>query len=170
MMEKFGESMGAALVAANGRQQPLADSMKISFHMENKKWLVATRSLQRNPKFTKPCWLLNWVGIARVVACFPQASLSWAAATAADSETPCVRARPSYPRKHSRRAAQRAWPLILPSKTSIVFWNSLRRDCQMTCRGSNLDSNLNCAAWPTSCKGFIASEITAQTVWSFSSF
>ena len=24
----------------------------------------------------------------------------------------------------------------------------------MTCRGSNLDSNLNCATWPTSCKGF----------------
>ena len=47
--------------------------------------------------------------------------------------------------------------LILPSKTSITFWNSLRRDCKMTSRGSNLDSNLNCAAWPMSCKGFIAS-------------
>ena len=44
---------------------------------------------------------------------------------------------------------------------SITFWNSLQRDCQMTGRGSNLDSNLNSAAWPTSCKGFIASEITA---------
>ena len=36
--------------------------------------------------------------------------------------------------------------LILPSKPSITFWNSLKRDCQMTSRGSNLDSNLNCAA------------------------
>ena len=30
----------------------------------------------------------------------------------------------------SKRAAPRAWPLILPSKPSINFWNSLQRDCQ----------------------------------------
>ena len=112
-------------------------------------------------KALKPYLLLNWVSIASAVACFPQASLSLPAATAADSETLCVCARPSDPRKQSWRAAPRAWPLILPFKPSITFWNSLRRDCQMTCRGSNLDSNLNCAAWPTSCKGFIPSEITA---------
>ena len=41
---------------------------------------------------------------------------------------------PSYPPKQSRRAAPRAWPLILPSKPSITFLNSLRRDCQMTGR------------------------------------
>ena len=133
-----------------GRQQLLADSIEIFISHEKKK-LVAARNLPR----IKPCWLLNWVSIARVVACFPQASLSRPAATAADSETPCVCARPSDPRKQSRRAAPRAWPLILPSKPLIIFkfWNSLRRDCQMTGRGSNLDSNLNCAAWPTSCKG-----------------
>ena len=56
----------------------------------------------------KPCWLLNWVSIARVVACFPQASLSRPAATAADSETtPSVCAGPSDPRKQRRRAAPR---------------------------------------------------------------
>ena len=27
-------------------------------------------------------------------------------------------------------------------------------DCQMTGKGSNLDSNLNSSAWPTSCEGF----------------
>ena len=32
-------------------------------------------------------------------------------------------------------------------------------DFQMTGRGSNLDSNLNSAAWPTGCKGFICSEV-----------
>ena len=127
------------------------------FHFTWKKWLVAARNLQS----IKPCWLLNWASIARVVARFLQASRSRPAATAADSETPCVCARPSDPRKQSRRAAPRAWPLILPSKPSITFWNSLRRDCQMTCRGSNLDPNLNSAAWPTSCKDLIASEITA---------
>ena len=115
-------------------------------------------------KALKPCWLLNWVSIARVVACFPQASQSLPAATASYSETPCVCARPSDPHKQSRTAAPslgpRAWPLILPSKPSITFWNSLLRDCQMTGRGSNLDSNLNSAALPTSCKGLTASEIT----------
>ena len=40
----------------------------------------------------------------------------------------------------------RAWPLILPSKPSITFWNSLWRDRQMTSRDSTLDSNLNSAA------------------------
>ena len=117
-----------------GRQQLLANSIEIFISHDNNlnKWLVAARNFQSPP-----------------------------AETAADSETPCVCARRSDTRKQSRRAAPRAWPLILPSKPSITFWNSLRRDCQMTGRGSNLDSNLNSAAWPTSCKGFIASKITA---------
>ena len=149
-----------------GRQQLLANSIENFISHEKK----SDSSRPEIYKALKPYWLLNWVSIARVVACFPQASRSRPAATAADSETPCVCARPSDPRKQSRRAAPRAWLLILPSKPSITFWNSLRRDCQMTCRGSNLDSNLNCAAWPTSCKVFIASEITALTVWSFNSF
>ena len=144
------------------------------FHQKNfishqKKVLVAAATPEIY-KALKPCWLLNWVSIARVVACFLQASLSLLAATAADSETPCVRGRPSDPAKLCLCATPRAWPLILPPKPSITFWNSLRRDCQMICRGSNLNSNLNSAAWPTSCKDFISSEITAWTVWSLSSF
>ena len=47
--------------------------------------------------------------------------------------------------EQSRRAAPRAWQLILPSNPLITFWNSLWRDCQMTGRSSNLDSNLNSA-------------------------
>ena len=39
--------------------------------------------------------------------------------------------------------------------SAIVFGS----DCQMTYKGSNLGSNLNSAAWPRSCKGFICSEI-----------
>ena len=78
-----------------------------------------------------PQWLrlveLSLAAIARVAARFPHANLLLPAATAADSETPCVCARQSDQRK-------------------ITFWNSLRRDCQMTGRGSNLDSNLNSAA------------------------
>ena len=63
--------------------------------------------------------------------------------------------------KQCQRAAPRAWQLSLPPKPSITFWISLPRDCQMTDRGSNLDSIMNSAAWPTSCKGLIASQITA---------
>ena len=66
-----------------------------------------------------------------------------------------VFARPSDPPKpeQCQRAAQRAWRLILPSKPSITLWHTLWGDCQTTCRGSNLDSNLSSAAWLTSCKG-----------------
>ena len=102
---------------------------------------------------------MKWVSIARLVACFPQASKLLPAASA------CVCARQSYLRKQNWRAAPRAWPLILQSKPSITFWNSLRRDCQMTCRGSNLDSNLNCASWPTSCNGFPKSQHKLCGVW-----
>ena len=144
-----------------GQHQLLANS--IEFFISNEFFF----SLPEIYKALKSCWLLKWVSIARVVACFPQTSLSRPAATVADSETPCVCARPSDPRKQFRRAAPRAWPLILPSKPSITFWNSLRKDRQMTGRGSNLDSNLtvNSDSWPTSCKGFIASKITVLTVW-----
>ena len=48
-------------------------------------------------------------------------SSSVPAATAADSETPCVCARLSYLRKQCQSAAPRAWPLVLPSKPSIVL-------------------------------------------------
>ena len=135
MIERLSKSMGSALVGNNFLPIP----SKISFYIKK-----SDSSQPEIYKALKSCWLLIWVSIARVVASFPQASRSRPAGTAADFETPCVCACPSDPRK-----------------PSITFWTSLQRDCQMTCRGSNLDSNLNCAAWPTSCKGFIASKITA---------
>ena len=64
----------------------------------------------------------------------PVAASSYCSRVCTDFETPCVCARLSNPPKQSRRAAPRAWPLILPSKPSITFLNSLRRDCQMTGR------------------------------------
>ena len=133
-----------------------SNSIEISFHIK-KKWLVAARNLIS----MKTLLILELSQYRKSGSMFPQASWLGPAATAADLGTPCVCARPSDPRKQSQRAAPRAWPLILPSKPSMTFWNSLWRDCQMTCRGSNLDSNLNCAAWSTSCKGFISSESTA---------
>ena len=76
-------------------------------------------------KAIKPFWLSNWVSLARVVACFPKVSLSLPAAPAADSKTPCVCASPSDQPKLCWSAAPSAWPLILQSKSSIVFSNSL---------------------------------------------
>ena len=149
---KIERSKGRCL----GRQQLLDNSIENSFQMVKKSDL----SRPVIYKALKPGWLLKWVSIARVVACFPQASPSQPA-TVAELETPCVCARPSNQRKQSRRAAPRAWQLILPSKPSITVWNNVQRDCQMTGWGSNLDSNLNSAAQPTSCKEFFTSEITA---------
>ena len=71
-----------------------------------------------------------------------------ASSDCADSKMPCVCARPSNQLQQCLRVAPRAWPLIFPSKSSITLWNSLQTDCQMISRGSNLDSNLNSAAWP----------------------
>ena len=94
-----------------------------------------------------------------MVACFPQASRSLPSATAAYLETPCVCAEQESSPKRQERCPKSpringCWQLVLPSKPSITFWNSLWRDCQMNCRDSYLDSNLNCAAGLMSCKGF----------------
>ena len=59
------------------------------FYSENNEWLQdwgkrwALLCCDEIYKALKPYWLLNWVRIARVVACFPQASRSLPAATAA---------------------------------------------------------------------------------------
>ena len=55
-------------------------NFKLSFHMKKKSDL----SQPKIYKALKPCWLLNCVSMARVVACFPQASLWLPAATADD--------------------------------------------------------------------------------------
>ena len=134
------------------------------FHFRwQKKWLVAARNLQS----IKTSLTLELSQYSKSGSMFFSSEPT---ATTADSETPCACARPSNLHKQSRTAAPSAWPLILPSKPLITFWNRLWRDCQMTGRGSILYSNLNSATWPASCKGFIASEITALTVWSSNSF
>ena len=52
-----------------------------------------------------------------------KANLSRPAETAADSETPCVCIRQSYPPKLCRSSAPKARPSILQSKPSILFWS-----------------------------------------------
>ena len=139
---KIEQSNGRCFV----RQQNLANSIENFISHEKKVTLSC-------PKFTfKPFWLWQWVSIARVATRFPQASLSRPAANAADSETLCVCACPSDQPKLCLTAAPSARPLILQSKPSTIFWNSLRRECQMTGMDSNLDSNLYSAAWTTSLK------------------
>ena len=112
-----------------GRLQLLANSIEI-FILYGTESASSPSSRPEIYKALKPCWLSKWVSISREVARFSQASRSRPAATAADSETPCVYARPSDPRKLCRSAAP-TWPpsarhLILLSKPSIVLWNSLR--------------------------------------------
>ena len=47
------------------------------------------------------------------------------------------------------------WSKNLQLPSGIAFGS----DCQMICRALNLDSNLNSAAWPTGCRGFICSQV-----------
>ena len=113
-----------------GRQQLVANSMEISFHMK-KKSVVTARYLLSIKTFLA----LNWVSIARVVARFPQASQSLPAATAGDLETPCVCPRLFYPANLCLSAAQELghWfcSQILRLSSRIAFGS----DCQMTGTG-----------------------------------
>ena len=100
-----------------GRQQLPAYSNRHSISNE-KQSVVTARYLQSIKTFLT-------LELSRYRKSGSTFSSSEPAATAADSETPCVCARPSDPRQPCRRAAPRAWPLILPSIPLIVFWNSL---------------------------------------------
>ena len=64
-----------------GLQQLVDNSTEIFISHDKKK--KSDSSLPDINKALKPCWLSNWVSIARVVARFSQASLSRPAATAA---------------------------------------------------------------------------------------
>ena len=83
----------------NGRTDFSPIPSKLSFHTEKK----SDSSLPDIYKALIPFWLLNWVSITRVVARFPQASLSRPAATVANSETPYVCYCPSDPPKLCRQ-------------------------------------------------------------------
>ena len=140
-------------VCCLGQQQLLTNSIEISFHMKKKSDL----SLPEIYKALKPCWLLNWVSIARVEACFPQAP----AATAADLETPCACARPSdwlllsYPRKSCQQES-------CPKRLAVDFalWTFdylLEQPSEILLddlQGLKLGLNFELCS---SCKGFIAS-------------
>ena len=110
LIERLSEAMGTALVGNNFSPSP----SKISFHMKRKE--VTRRGPIELSQYRKSGSMFS--------------SSEPVAATAANSETPCICARPSDPRKQCRRAAPWAWPLILPSKPSITFWNSLWINCQ----------------------------------------
>ena len=99
-----------------------------------------------------------------MAACFPQAARSDCRRLAS------VWACPSDPLKLCLSAAQRL------SDQELVNWfgsQNLRlssgiafhNDCQMACRGSNLDStgNLNSAAWPMGYRDFICSETPEES-------
>ena len=50
---------------------------------------------------------------------------------------------------------------ILLLSSGVAFGS----DCQMTCRGLNLDSNLNSAAWPMGCRGLSALKTQNNLCW-----
>ena len=159
LIERLSEAMGAALVSTNLSPIP----WKISFHMKKK----SDSLLFEIYKALKPyssCWLLNWVSIARVIAFFPQENLSLPAATAADSEAVFVLARLTRTRRAEELPKELGcWfcplNLWLPSGTAFreisrLWWPAGAQTWTQT--WTLLPES---AAWPTSCKGFIASKI-----------
>ena len=76
LIERLSEAMGAALVGNSFSPIP----SKFSFQMKTK----SDQLLPKIYKALKPSWLLNWVSITIVVACFPQASWSLPLAIAAN--------------------------------------------------------------------------------------
>ena len=108
-------------------------------------------------------WLSTWVSDAKVAARFADAIPSQYAESAANSKTPCVCACPNVISQSC------AW--ALPQELGHWFCSQYlwllsgtvyESYCQTTGSSSNLDSNLNFAAWPTSCKGFILSSQKSQ--------
>ena len=133
-----------------GQHQLVADSMENFVSHEKKKWLVAVWNLQSIKTLFK-LLTLELSQYRKSDSIFSSREPVTASSDCSRLRS-CVCACPSDAHTQSRRAPQRAWLLILPSKPLIAFWNSLQRDFQtlMTCRGSNLDSNLNSAAWVSS--------------------
>ena len=81
LIERLSDAMGAALVGSNSLPIPPKFSFHSNFHMKKK--VTCCRQKFQVYKALKPCWLLSWVSITRVVAYFPQASRLRLAATAA---------------------------------------------------------------------------------------
>ena len=121
MIERLSKIIGVASV---GNNFYVFFQLHWKFHLV---WNTIQFSLPKIYKSWKPFWLLNWVSTARIVAHFPQASMLLFAAAATNLETHCVCAclsdQPNL--KLCQNAASRAQPLILQSKPSFVFWNSL---------------------------------------------
>ena len=94
----------------------------LPFILENKtcrQWLVIVQNLQIIEAFLTS----ELSQYRKGGGTFPSSEL---AETAADLKTPCVCDCLSYQPKLCFGVARRAWSLILQSKPSIVFWNSLR--------------------------------------------
>ena len=121
--------------------------MKISFQMKKKSDSLRPEIY----KALKPYWLLNWVSVARVVACLRFSSSKPVAASSDFCELGnalCL-CSPVLPAQAEPESVPKSLAVDLPSKPSITFWNSLLRDCQIIGRGSKLGSNSNSSAWPT---------------------
>ena len=133
-------------------QQQLAQSIEnfISQNSHEKKGDLSRPEIYKSLNL---CWLLNWVSIARVVGYFPQASRT--SAGRGPQRLPPTLKRPVFtrssdPPKLCRSAAPRArqsWHWFCSQNLRLSSGTEFGSNCQMSDRGSNLNSNLNSAAW-----------------------
>ena len=139
------------------RQQLLTVSID-NFILKTKTWLVTPRTLQG----IKTVLALELSQYRKSDSKFSSSEPIAAAATAADSAISCACAPPSYLLKLCRSAAPRAQPMILQSKRSIIFWNSLREwlsDARQS--GRRPGARIRTENWtlpPDRCIGFICSD------------
>ena len=85
------------------------------------------------------------------------------AESAANLKTSCVCACPNVISQSCAWALPQELGHWFCSQYSWLLWGTVYRSyCQITGSSSNLDSNLNFAAWPTSCEGFVLSAQKSQ--------
>ena len=140
-----------------GKSQVFADSIK-NFISHEIKFVVMAQKLPSNKPFLtlklSQCFWPSKLAQTKSVSSSEPAAASSNCRWLGNILCLCLTVRPA-PSDHPR---PQAVPKRCPKRSAILGSGiSSRSDCQMTCRGSNLDSNLNPTALPTTSKGFICS-------------
>ena len=164
MIEILSEAMSTALVGYKFSRTPL----KISFCMRKKAIVTANNSSDDDLqdiktfltfKLSKNCKSGNTLSSRE-----PASSYCLQVGNALCS---CLPVWPAQLGPKLCRSAALETLLLIPQSNLPLFSRiAFRIDCHMTSRGLSLDSNLNSAAWQTSCKDFSALKSLIKTVWS----
>ena len=125
-----------------------------------KKWLVAAQYLQSIKIFLTLELSQYCKSGSSAVARFPQSKHVAASSNCRRlGNVLCVCARPSDQPKLAGARPKELDHWFCSQDLRLSSWIAFASDCQMTCRYSNLDSNVNSAAWPKGWKTNFSSEV-----------